>query len=158
MGYLKTAIELLHEGHFDIRRDPWGKFTYLRLEGNSSAYDTFALMFEERQYCGLEAPQAVNSSEYELDYPLWEPWIDPHGLKEFIGTFGCGHTWKGFSLADRYVYIRAENVEKAAEIMIRTFGEKWAMLYSSEDEAGVDKYSLSLLPFPGVVDIENILR
>lgn len=49
-------------------------------------------------------------------------------MKKYYFTFGIGQSL----LANRYVEIEAENYEAAREIMIESFGTKFAFQYSEE--------------------------
>lgn len=49
-------------------------------------------------------------------------------MKKYYFTFGIGQTL----LANRYVEIEAENYETAREIMLESFGTKFAFQYSEE--------------------------
>ena len=49
-------------------------------------------------------------------------------MKSYYFTFGIGQSL----LANRYVEIEAENYEAAREIMIESFGTKFAFQYSEE--------------------------
>ena len=49
-------------------------------------------------------------------------------MKNYYFTFGIGQSL----LANRYVEIEAENYEAAREIMVESFGTKFAFQYSEE--------------------------
>lgn len=50
-------------------------------------------------------------------------------MEKYYFTFGIGQSL----LANRYVEIEAENYEAAREIMIESFGTKWAFQYTEEE-------------------------
>lgn len=50
-------------------------------------------------------------------------------MKKYYFTFGIGQSL----LANRYVEIDAENYEAAREIMIESFGIKWAFQYTEKE-------------------------
>lgn len=62
---------------------------------------------------------------------------DVRVLKDFYFTFGHGQPNFGC-----YHVIKAENENKAREIMFRRFGKKWSMMYKSAEDAGVEEYNL----------------
>ncbi len=57
--------------------------------------------------------------------------------KTFYATFGCGQPHENC-----YIKIAAKDEEEARNWMIRRFGLKWSMLYTSAEEAGVEKFNL----------------
>lgn len=62
-------------------------------------------------------------------------------MEKFYFTFGIGQSL----LANRYVVIEAENYEAAREIMVESFGTKWAFQYTEEEWAAAKiaaKYGL----------------
>ena len=58
-------------------------------------------------------------------------------IKTFYATFGCGQPHENC-----YIKISAENENEAREWMFRQFGDKWSMMYTSAEEAGVEKFNL----------------
>lgn len=50
-------------------------------------------------------------------------------MEKYFFTFGIGQTL----LANRYVEIEAENYEAAREIMVESFGTKWAFQYTENE-------------------------
>lgn len=50
-------------------------------------------------------------------------------MEKFYFTFGIGKSL----LANRYVVIEAESYEAAREIMIESFGTKWAFQYTEKE-------------------------
>lgn len=50
-------------------------------------------------------------------------------MEKFYFIFGIGQTL----LANRYVEIEAENYEAAREIMLESFGTKWAFQYTEKE-------------------------
>jgi hypothetical protein len=69
---------------------------------------------------------------------------------ERICTFGVGHTHPvtGEDLMGAYVRITAADELEVRRIMHQYFGARWAWLYRSEEEAGVDTYGLREIPLP----------
>jgi hypothetical protein len=59
-------------------------------------------------------------------------------IREWVFTFGVGHP----VFAGCYIKIQG-SWDRAREKMLHTFGDKWAMQYPSETEAGVAKYNLN---------------
>jgi PhoPQ-activated pathogenicity-related protein len=64
-----------------------------------------------------------------------------HPPKQYIATFGQQYS----DLKDCYTIVNAESVNEAHQKLYRHYGNKWSMLYNSPEEAGVEKYNLSLL-------------
>ena len=58
-------------------------------------------------------------------------------MKTFYATFGCGQPHENC-----YIKVVAEDEEEAREWMCRHFQTKWSMMYTSAEEAGVEKYNL----------------
>ena len=50
-------------------------------------------------------------------------------MEKYYFTFGIGQSL----LANRYVVIEAENYEAAREIMVESFGTKWAFQYTEKE-------------------------
>jgi len=67
-------------------------------------------------------------------------------MKDFWFTFGCGHVdKKGRSLANNYIILEAENEYEARLEMYRLRNDKYCTSYSSAEDAGVERFSLSRL-------------
>jgi hypothetical protein len=58
-------------------------------------------------------------------------------LHEYCFTFGFGQEHEG-----GYHIVKADNAMEARKEMCRKFGRKWAMMYNSKEDAGVDEYGL----------------
>jgi len=59
-----------------------------------------------------------------------------------IFTFGPGHL--GGTGFYHYVVVHGRDRSHCRELMLQTFGDKWAFQYDSEERAGVEKYGLIL--------------
>jgi len=60
------------------------------------------------------------------------------GEKEFYGTFGN----KDEVRKNCFVVIKARTMQHAREQMFGVYNNKWAFVYPTAEEAGVDKYKL----------------
>jgi hypothetical protein len=74
---------------------------------------------------------------------MWQNWDQEQSrmLNTYIGTFGVNHT-----LGKNFVRVTADNYTAARELMFQIYGQKWAFLYSSELEAGVEMWKLTEVP------------
>lgn len=62
---------------------------------------------------------------------------------QFIATF------RGINsvLGKRFVRVSAPDIAAARASMFATYGEHWAFLYDTEEQAGVWQYGLTEVPF-----------
>lgn len=60
--------------------------------------------------------------------------------QEFICTFGSGQ-----ENSDGYVKVVAPTEKTAREMMYEVYGNKWSMIYSDEEAAGVQRFGLRLV-------------
>ncbi len=58
-------------------------------------------------------------------------------MNEYVFTFGFGQPNEGC-----YTVIRAATPEAARQEMVRRYGDRWSMMYSTREEAGVTEYHL----------------
>jgi len=65
-------------------------------------------------------------------------------MSEWICTFGFGHVHPttGEAMANKYVVIESDNAWEARDHMFRRYGKRWAFVYESRADAGVDKHGL----------------
>lgn len=60
--------------------------------------------------------------------------------QDWYFTFGVGTINAG-----RYVIVYDSTYGEARNVMFKVFGSTWAFQYASAEEAGVDKYNLTVL-------------
>jgi hypothetical protein len=65
----------------------------------------------------------------------------------FVGTFGANHL-NGMG-ADKYVLIEADDMAQAVRVMQARFADKYAFVYRSAEEAGVERWSLQCVNVTG---------
>ena len=63
-------------------------------------------------------------------------------MNEFIVTFGYGQP-----LAGCFTRIEAANAHEARGLIFKEYGNKWAFMYNSEEEAGVKQWGLKEVKF-----------
>lgn len=69
-------------------------------------------------------------------------------MQKYIFTFGSGHNDPNHSsLINFYTVIEAPTYSAAREKMWEKRGPKWSFEYETEEEAGVERWNLTLIPF-----------
>lgn len=68
-------------------------------------------------------------------------------MKEFYFTFGAGHHHKGGNLRNCYTIISSEDEGQARKIMHERRKGKWCTSYISKEQANIDKYQMTFVPF-----------
>lgn len=78
-------------------------------------------------------------------------------MKDFYFTFGFGQHMgtSQISLRGCYTIIRDWTFNGALKTMVERRGNKWASDYGSAEEAGVDRYGLTFIPFNEVLPQEG---
>ena len=78
-------------------------------------------------------------------------------MTEYIVTFGFDHVdpVTGESLSGCFVRVPAEVEWRAREYVKETYGRKWAMLYTDEEQAGVVKNGLTERPLRTPEQVEH---
>lgn len=100
-------------------------------------------------------------------YALYEHGIAPPGEHWYTFTFGYGHRLRatnrdgttvgkgvGISLGHRFVRVPGRDENEARARMAYLFGNMWAMVYRSDEEAGVEAFGLTELALPADALIE----
>lgn len=71
---------------------------------------------------------------------------DKDNYKPYYFTFGFGQVdAEGNSLADCYTIVSARSESEARFYMYKWWGINWSMMYTSAEQAGVEKYNLRLV-------------
>ena len=73
---------------------------------------------------------------------------------KFIITFGSNQI-PGINY---YTEIDAKDRNDAREKVYDALGSKWAFLYESEKDAGIDRYNLTYIPFVHIVNMVNTAK
>ncbi len=69
---------------------------------------------------------------------------DKKTVNEYIFTFSGSQYIDDIWVGKAFVIINAPSMAEARAIMFKVHGEKWASAYYSKEEAGVDKYGLTM--------------
>lgn len=72
---------------------------------------------------------------------------DAGPARDWLFTFGSGHTFQGEPLHERFVRVHGTFLEARTQ-MLALFGRRWCSQYESEEEAGVSQYHLTELVLP----------